>query len=319
MIKFFLLSILLLFSFSLKNYAQIKSGKVADTKDSLGLMKDLLDILSDSEKASSYFSFDVGIGNRIFNVRNNALNSKLTPVNTVIFSPSVVYHHKSGLYFIAGANLLNDNKKGFGFSQYSISPGYELPENDNIEFAFAYTHYFVDDNFSPYASPIQNDFYTSVSYKKIWINPGLALGYSTGIYGSVKRILRLYDSTLNKVKSFSFIPSISHEFKWQQILNKSDGILFTPAIMMNIGQTKTAIKHKTNAVNLANFLNKRGRLPKLDVTKFEPESMGLSLDASYATGNFTIEPQAYFDYYLPSTEDKRFSSYFTLTLRYTLQ
>ena len=297
--KYSLLTFLLFF-FSLKNYAQTKTGEIADTSsDSIEIMKDLLGILSDSEKVSSYFSFDLGIGNRIFNVRNNALNSKLTPVNSVIFSPSLAYHHKSGLYFIAGGNLLNDNKKGFGFSQYSISPGYQLPENENIEFAFAYTHYFVHDNFSPYSSPIQNDFYTSFTYKNLWIRPGLAVDYSTGTYGDVKRILRLYDSTTNKVKSFSLIPTISHEFKWQEVFNKRDGILFTPAIMVNIGQTKTAIKHKTNAVNLANFLNKRGRLPKLDVTKFEPESMGLSLDASYTIGNFTIEPQAYFDYYLP--------------------
>lgn len=317
--KIFLLLTGLLLSFSLKNYVQTKSDEPIDANDSLEIMKDLMNILKDSEKTSSYFSFDLGIGNRIFNVRNNALNAKLTPVNTIIFSPSILYHHKTGLYFSAGGNLLNDNKKGFGFSQYSIFPGYELPENENIEFAFAYTHYFVEDNFSPYASPIQNDFYTFFAYKKTWIRPGLAVDYSNGAYGDVKRILRLYDSTTNKLKSISLIPSISHEFKWGEVFNKNDGINFNPALMMNIGQSKIAIQHKTNVTNLTTFLTKRGRLPKFNKTKFEPESAGLNLDASYVTGNFTVEPQAYFDCYLPSTEDKKLSSYFTLTMRYSLQ
>ena len=62
-----------------------------------------------------------------------------------------------------------------------------------------------------------------------------------------------------------------------------------------MGKSKLTFKHKTNVVNLANFLNKRGRLPKFENTKFQAESLGLSLDASYVVGKFAIEPQGYFD------------------------
>lgn len=316
--KKFLLTFLSLF-FSLVNFAQTKPAKVIDATDSVNMMKDFLDILSEPEKISSYVSVDVGIGKRIFNLRNNALNAKVTSVNTIIFSPSFIYHHKSGLYFSLGASLISENKKGFGISQHSISTGYELTENNNVDLAIAYTHYFVRDKFSPYSSPIQNDFYVSFTYKKSWIRPGLAVGYSTGTYGDVKRIARLYDSTTNKLKSFFIIPSLSHEFKWKKIFSKNDGIIFTPVLMINLGQSKTSIQHKTNATNLANFLNKKRRLPKFDVTNFKAESVGLSLDAGYGIGNFIIEPQAYFDYYLPANQDKKLSSYFTITLRYSLQ
>jgi hypothetical protein len=315
----FLSLIILLSFFTLKNYAQIKSGSADNAADSAEIMKDLEAMLSGGENAAGYFSFSMAIGNRNFNVRNNALNSKLTPVNTIILSPSAVYHHKSGLYISAGGNLLNDNQKGFGFNQYSISPGYELAENKNVEFGFVYTHYFVKDNFSPYSSPVQNDFYVSLAYKKTWLKPGLAIGYSTGAYGDVRRNARFYDSITNKIKSFSLVPSLSHDFVWNNIFTKNDGIFFTTSLMMSAGETQTAIHHNTNATTLANFLNKKGRLPKLDRTRFEPQSIGLSLDASYVINNFTFEPQAYFDCYLPATTDKRFSGYFTLTLNYTLQ
>ena len=314
-----LLLLILLLTLSATNYAQTKPGKNADAKDSIEIMKDLMDILFEPEKPSSYFTFDAGIGNRIFNVRNNVLNSKLTRVSTFIYSPSIIYHHKSGLYFSAGANLLNDYAKGFGISQYSVSPGLELPDNKNVDFAIAYTHYFVSDKFSSYVSPIQNDFYTSLIYKKTWIRPSVALGYSTGKYGDVKRILRLYDSTNNELKSSSLTASVSHEFKWDEVFNKNDGITFTPTVLLNSGSSKIAIHHKTNAINLANFLNKKGRLPKFRNTKFEAQSLGLSLDLNYVIGKFTFEPQAYFDYYLPATDDKKLYTYFTFNIRYTLQ
>lgn len=312
---FTLLSVLI----SFVNFAQTKPVKVDDVTDSVDIMKDLMGILSEQEKIASYISLDIEIGNRIFSVLNNALNAKVTSVNTIIFSPSFIYHHKSGFYFGLGASLLNENKIGFGISQHSLSTGYDLLQNDNVDLGIAYTHYFVRNKFSPYSSPIQNDFYVSFAYKKLWIKPGLAVGYSTGTYGDVKRIARLYDSTTNKLKSFFIIPSLSHEFIWEKIFTKNDGIIFTPALLTNLGQSKTAIQHKTNAPNLSNFLSKKGRLPKLNVTKFEAESIGLSLDAGYSIGNFTLAPQAYFDYYLPDNQDKRLTSYFTLNLRYSFQ
>jgi hypothetical protein len=302
---------------SVKNYSQTKSVESAD-KDSTEILKDLMDLLSDSEKPASYFTIDVGIGNRIFNVQNKVLNSKFNPVSTFIYSPSLLYHHKSGLNFSGGINLLND-KKGFGIKQSSLSAGYELPENSNTDFSITYTHIFVNDIFSPYTSPVHNDLYAAYVYKKTWIRPGIAADYSGGEYGDVKRIRSSYDSISTRLKSFSLMASISHEFKWQEVFNKKDGIYFISSLMMNMGKSKLTFKHKTNVVNLANFLNKKGRLPKFENTKFQAESLGLSLDPSYVFGKFSIEPQGYFDYYLPATAGNKLASYFTLTISYYFQ
>jgi hypothetical protein len=313
----FLWLVCLLLALSAKTYAQTDSIKGFDARDSIELMKEVMDLLSSSEKPSSYFAASIGIGKRLFNVRNNALNAKQSTINKFIYSPTMGYYHKTGISLSTSANLLNDSITGFGINQYSISPGYQLDENENIYFAFIYTHYFVDNIFSPYTSPLQDDFYASVMYKKTWVQPGLALGYSAGEYGEVKRLDTLYDSVTNNLRVFSFIISASHDFTWDAIFCKKDGLIFNPILMLNAGQSKIGIHHNTNATNLLNFLSKRGRLPKFKSTPFEIGSVGLNLNLLYGIGKFALQPQAYFDYYLQETDERRFTNVFTLNVSYS--
>ena len=44
----------------------------------------------------------------------------------------------------------------------------------------SYTHYFEKSIYNNYTSPIQNEFYGNILFKKPWLKPGIALGYSTG-------------------------------------------------------------------------------------------------------------------------------------------
>ncbi len=313
----FLLLIYFLLALSAKNYAQTDSLKGISAKDSAELMNELIDLLSSSEKPASYFTASIGIGNRLFNVRNNALNAKQSSINKFIYSPALGYYHKSGASFSASANLLNDSVNGFGVNQYAVSPAYQLEGNKNFYFAFVYTHYFVNDIFSTYTSPLQNDFYTSLNYKKTWVQPGIALGYSTGKYGEVKRKRALYDSVTNNIKAFTFIISASHQFIWDNIFNKKDGMILNTALMLNTASSKVDIHHNTNAANLLNFLNKKGKLPKFKTSPYQVESAGLSLDLQYVYGKFVFEPQVYFDYYLQQTEENRFTSVITFNLSYS--
>jgi hypothetical protein len=313
-----LLPLICLLCFSIKIFSQTKPVVPVD-KDSTEILKDLMDILGDTKSPGSYVMVNLGIGNRVFNVQNNVLNSKLTPVSTIIFSPSLTYHHKSGVYVAGTVNLLNDSKKGFGVNEYSATAGYELPENDKADFTIAYTHIFVSDIFSAYASPVHNDLYAAYLYKKTWLRPGIAVDFSGGEYGEVKRIRLLYDSIHSKLTTFALVPSVSHEFEWDEVFGKSDGITLTPSLLLNIGKSRQVLHHTTNAPNLLSFLNKKGRLPKLENTKFQPESLGFSLSTSYGTGKFSVEPEVYIDYYLPATTDNRWANYFTLTFRYSFQ
>ncbi|MEO6720536.1 MAG: hypothetical protein ABIN67_09215 [Ferruginibacter sp.] len=317
--KIFLLSIFLQLLFGSTN---AQTNPVPSAKDSIDMLQELMDLLDSTNTPASYAFVNVAIGNRLFSTRNNALNAKQNISSTVIYSPSLGYFHKSGFNIIAGANLLNDGKN-FGVNQYSINPAFDLVGNKKFALGISYTHYFVKDKFSTFSSPIQNDFYGSFTYKKLWLRPGISFGYSTGEYKEVQYKDTIvnnvnrhrYDSMTNKLNAFSMMVTASHQFAWYNLFDKMDGMALTPTLMANAGSANTSTTHKTNAA-LILFLLRKGKLPKLQSDKFAMQSVGLNLDINYTIGNLTIEPQLYMDYYLPTTESKRFSQVFTFNVGY---
>lgn len=321
-----LLTLLFCLLFIIGNdYAQTNPEKQLNEKDSLNLLRELMELLDAGNKPISFAFANVGIGNRIFSVKNNALNAFQGTANLVVYSPSLGYLHKTGFGLTAGGNLLNDGT-GLGVTQFSISPSFYLTGNKNFAFDISYAHYFVKDKYSSFSSPIQNDFYTAFSYKKPWVEPGLAIGYATGEYketnykdtviAGIKR--HFYDSVSYGLNVFSFILTVSHEFSWYAVMDKSDGLTLTPTLMANAGSGKTSIQHNTNATLLFNFLNKRGRIPKSETSKFAMQSIGLNMDLGYTIGKFNFEPQLYIDYYLPALNagSKRVTPLFTFNIGY---
>lgn len=282
-------------------------------------------LLDSAEAPTSYALVSIGAGNRLFSLRNNQLNAKQSTTATLVYSPALGYYHKSGLSLAVGASLLNDAEKGFGVNQFSISPAYNVVGNDHIDAGLSYTHYLVKDKFSTYSSPVQHDLYGTFAYKKPWVQPGLALGYSTGEYKQVRskdtvinNIRRyFYDSITNHLEVFSVILNASHRFTFQQLFTKNDGLQITTSMMLNMGSSNTIINRKTNAPNLLAFLNRRGRVKRELTSSFRAESIGFSADALYAIGNFSFSPQVYLDYYLPESDEKRFTQVFTLTASYS--
>ena len=305
--------------------AQETDAKTNAGIDTAAILKELSDLLHSDATPISYATIDMGIGNRLFNVRNKSLNAKQTTTGTIIYTPTLSYFHKSGFGIAASANFLNDIEKGFGISQVALSPGYDYYGNKNFSTGIAYTHYFVKDFYSAYAIPVQNDFYGYFTYKKYWLQSGLALDYATGVYKQVKQkdtvinnIRRnFYDSANFDIKSFSMIFSVGHNFEWFGLFSEDDGLNFTPTLMVNFGSSKTNITHKTNAVRLMNFLNKKGRLSKLQTSAFAAESIGLNLNINYSIGKFSFQPQLYLDYYLPQSDVNKVSTLFTFTTAYS--
>lgn len=314
---------ILIIGFCSSGNAQTKPLTNLPAKDSFEILNQLMQMLDSADKPESYVFANVGIGNRLYSVNNNALNTNQATTDKIVYSPALGYFHKTGFGLSAGANLLKDIAS-FGVNQYSVTPSFDLTGNKEIGFSLSYTHYFVKNKFSPYSSPVQNDFYTSLSYKKTWLQPGIALGYATGEYKEAKfkdTVIAgskryFYDSVNYKLNAFSLMLSASHQFLWYSILDKTDGLSFTPTLMANAGSGKTTITHKTNALTLFNFLNKRGRVPKIQNDKLNLQSIGLNLDLNYMIGNLTLEPQLYMNYYLPATDSKRFSQVFVFNLGY---
>lgn len=305
--------------------AQVVKKKTAPLLDSAAIMNDLISLMKMDSTPTSYVNIELSVGNRLFSMRNNRLNTKQASTSVTVYNPSVTYYHKTGANIGIGASLLNDSATAFGPTQYSFSAGYDLPENDKFNFSFAYTRYFIKNQYSVFASPILNDLFTSVEYKKSWLQPAIAFGYSTGNY---KQVLKkdttiginrkiLYDSSTTSIKYFSMIAYVSHSFNWQALFNKEDELTFKPTLLINMGTSAINTTHKTNAVYLQRLLNRRGKLPKVMTTAFKAESLGLNIDFSYLVGRFSFQPQYYLDYYLPKSDFDKFSQFFNFNIGYT--
>src|SRR5829696_5103072 len=91
--------------FLLHCQAQTKPA-VLSQKDSMDILKELMGLLDSAYKPTSYVFVNLGIGNRLFSIRNNALNAKQSVTSTVIYTPSLGYYHKTGFSIIGGASLL---------------------------------------------------------------------------------------------------------------------------------------------------------------------------------------------------------------------
>ena len=305
--------------------AQEVKKETAPLLDSAAIINDLINLLGMGSKPISYVTIELGVGNRLFSMRNNRLNTKQASTKITVYNPSVTYYHKTGANIGVGASFLNDTATTFGPTQYSLSAGYDLPGNDKFNFSFSYTRYFIKDSYSVFASPILNDLFTSVEYKKSWLQPAIAFGYSTGNYkqvikkdtaiGNNRRML--YDSSTTTIKYFSMIASVSHSFNWQALFNKEDEFIFKPSLLINMGTATSNTTRKTNAAYLLRLLNRRGKLPKITTTAFQAESLGLNVDFSYSIGRFSFQPQYYLDYYLPKSDFDKFSQFFTFNMGYT--
>ena len=168
-----------------KSFAQAKPSESLSEKDSMELVDQLMKLLSAEDKPTSYFYAGIGLGNRLYNANNKALNANNGKASVKVYSPAISYFNKTGFGISAGANLHKD-QNAFGFNQYSISPSFNLTGNKNFSLGISFTHYFIKDKYSEFSSSVQNDLYGSFGYKKFWLQPAIALGYSSGGYGEAK-------------------------------------------------------------------------------------------------------------------------------------
>ena len=156
------------------------------------------------------------------------------------------------------------------------------------------------------------------------------MGFSNGAYGEVNNkdtlingIQRQFYDTLDyNTSSFYTIFSVGHDFLWNSVLDKSDGIIFSPSLMVNAGSGTYTVTHLTNAASMGggNFFrmqSKKRRPPRTQTSKFNVQSIGLNLNLSYSIGNLNIEPQYYLDYYVGSNSTEKTTSIFMLTVGYT--
>ncbi len=298
--------------------------------DSLKILHDLfkddelLKLLDSTKTPHSRVEISVGIGNKLFSVKNNSLNTSQSEVNKIFYTPSISYYHKSGLS-MGIMPYLTDNNSSLKIYQTAIIPAYEF-ENKSISTGISYTHYFADNKSYNNNSVYQHDIYSYIQYTKSYINPILSFGYSTGNFKEINTFtLQLLnsrtvrDSTSNTIKNFSVSAGIEHSFTADSIFSNNDGFLFTPQLMLLAGSEKQTTTHLNKAYDILLKRNKKIKSRTQTTTAgLALQSLALSLNATYNFGKFFLSPNIYTDYYLPETTEKKLTTVFSVAFGVSL-
>lgn len=330
MLKLLLCSLFAFFIFT-SLFAQ-KDSTDKQIMDSLIKNDDFLKMLNDFDKSVSYFQLSAGIGNTLLNGDHIAIKS-LQNMNELVFTPSVEYFHKSGFGISATGFLMNENGET-DFYQYAVSPSYQYTKSKVINASVAYVHYSIKDEYNATSSPIQNDFYGSIVFKKPFINPGISVGYSLGkSYEIIKidTVLKIqnqnrrihYTDTVNiLLKSFSLSGSLKHDFDFYSLFFPNDGLRFAPELLLNTGINVYKIKHNSSLSDFNAFTKRKLKkirhfFTQSENQKWQIQSLALDLDLNYVIGKFNFEPDLYLEYYLPKTSDKRFVQIYNFNIGMT--
>lgn len=304
-----------------KGFAQSIKNPLS-TKDSLAILSELMQMLDSANKPVSYFYIGDSYSNRLFSVRNNLLKTKQTATSKLVYTPNIGYFNKTGLSLSAAASIVNDGT-GLGITQFTFTPAYELLNHPLFDLSVSYTGYVVKDKYSAYSSPVQNDIYASFSYKKPFIEPGIAIGYSSGTYNETyywrnRFGARRYDSVTNRLNSYSVMLYVSHHFNMFELFNKKDMFAIVPSLVLNAGASKIDPSNKTNAtLREIRYINSIGRLPKIQNNSFGAESIGVNTDITYSMAPLTVGANVYADYFLPQTTGKKVTAVFTLNIGFS--
>jgi hypothetical protein len=289
--------------------------------DALAQMLDSLGTID----AKSSFDVSIGFGNRLFSLRNNSLTADQADVKKLIVTPSVAYYHKSGFGISLTAFFGSDSGTTRVF-QTGITPSYDYT-GKKISAGIAYTRYIDNKSLSVSPSPFQNDIYAYVSASKGLLQPGLAVGYASGKYKEYTDSLRIRpaplppirikDTTTYKLKDFSLLGSVKHDFEWYRVFSKNDGLLISPQLMLIAGSQKYTAVSTTTAITRSpqgGALRLRRSSTATDKTGFSLQSAAFALDMDYSIGKFYLRPQLYLDYYLPQTDGNRLTTTFSCVL-----
>ncbi len=303
-----------------------RNDTALDSLFELDLLKSLLDSI---EKPKSFFNLSVGVGNKFFSQKNNSVNASQAQVNQLYYTPSIGYYNKTGLGISVTPYLTSYNGM-FKVYQTAINPSYNY-SGKSISTILSYTHYFADNKTYNANSTFQNDLYASIRYKKWFVEPSIAIGYTTGkfnevnpiYYDSARKVFN--DSTKNSIKDFSISAGIEHSFEFEKLFTKNDDLSITPQFILTAGIEKYTTTRVNKIINpvvlqfLQRIAARKGRVlsrTKTNNTSFAIQSLALSLSADYSIRKFSISPNIYSDYYLPSTSEKRLNTVFSISLGY---
>ena len=238
--------------------------------------------------------------------------------NAFTLAPYFRIMHNSGLGLSYSINTIVSGTANKLFMQ-NVSAFYEeydKPVNVNIR----YTHFFFNNNPAVPYTPITNEVYGYVAYKKLWIAPALAASVGFG-----------QDENNQTQSSINIAAGVTHSFSFKNKTIKEADIV--PSIFLNGSDNRyysfLPITHYINQ-NSGNtgFLHSKGRshgngnsnggtttTTSASVkNSFALNNVELALYSSFTIGHFEIIPDG--SIFIPLNADNGFSAYWQLKLGY---
>jgi hypothetical protein len=292
------------------------------------LFRDFDSFMDSILSPNSYLLASLSVGKGFYNFESKA-NSSITTSKKLTYSPTLGYYHKSGLGLTGTGYLVDDGSK-FNFFQAAVSPSFDFLKNKSFATGVSFTKFFTKDSLSFYTTPLQNELYGYFTYRKSWIRPMVAFSYGWGSRTDFIRRealiqdLRLrrngftYINTEEKIRDFSIIASLRHDFYWLDIFTYKDHIRFTPQLAFTSGTQKfgfnqSSSTYATTIRTATNVLFNTENVYLDDHLEFQPLSLTLFLRGEYSIGKFFIQPQVTLDYYFPAASEN-FNALFQLNM-----
>lgn len=274
------------------------------------------------EKEKSFVDISAGIGNRIFSLKNYSLSAGQALTNKLFYTPSVGYFHKSG-FALSLTGFVTSDEGSLKMYQYAITPSYGY-SNKKFDAVVSYTRYIEGASTGFSVNPFKNDLYANAVYKKTWIEPGLAAGFSFGkqteyydtAFWLLNRVVHIRDTITTRLSGLTLTLSASHKWKFWELISKKDGLKLQPTLMLNGGSQKVTTVHSNRLINrfprVSNYF-KRIDCDSCASQRFTIQSLAFLAQLTYYYGKFYLQPQFYLDYYLPATDEKRLTTLFSIT------
>jgi hypothetical protein len=156
-----------------------------------------------AQDSTHKWSLTVGLDIGLAGV-NKITGTDTSLVNALALAPSISLGRSN--FFIGYSPKFLMGGSNPGLYMHAISAGMSQYDKDAYSYAVTYSHYFFVGNKSIPYTPLTNEIYSSFTYKKPWLRPGITAGLGFGRDKSVSPAVNAYDIGL--------AAGVSHSFDW---------------------------------------------------------------------------------------------------------
>ena len=266
--------------------------------------------------------FLVQAGLSVSTTANYAISGRDTTLqNAFTLAPFFRIMHKSGLGINYALNTLSSGSKQTVYMNTATAfyESYDKPVNLNC----SYSHFFFSNNTNIPYTPINNELYGYIAYKKPWLAPAFVANFGFG-----------KDENNITQSVFNMAAGVTHNFNFVSKSNNENDI--APSVFLNGGNNEyysllRSVRYITQNTGSAGFLKSSGHgrfkargnrdtgaittlVSPAATTQFSVNNIELNLYSSFHFGHFQVVPDG--SIFFPLIANSQMAAYWQLKLAY---